>query len=125
MSFGLFLLLDCILDVTNKQRPVDTDCKGILCEFVDYGAADRDIFDKMLKDVDEGVSVTSLVCLTFTYGRSDILGPQGHVNSMCLTGTISFKLMKVHSLKVKSSPDFGARMLAEVNQFFEDVNKNR
>ena len=92
--------------------------KGI----IDYGVADREGFDRMLKDVDQGVIHTSLVHLTFADGRTDILGPQGHVDGMCHTGVIPFKLMRVCRKKVKPVQDFGERVKKEVETFFEDVN---
>ena len=75
------------------------------------------------RTIDEGDSFASLVYLTFADGRADILGPQGHVDGMCLAGVVPFKMMKVRGRKVKPLPNFGARAAAEVKRFFEDVNK--
>jgi YqaJ-like viral recombinase domain len=92
---------------------------------VDYGAAVRDVFDGMLKDVDNGVLFTSLVYIKFTDDRADILGPQGHIDGMYHSGIIPFKIMRVIFKKVKPIPNFGEHIAAEVNKFFEDVNKQK
>lgn len=94
-------------------------------EVIDYGAADKAVFDEMLRDVDRGVLVTSLVYLTFTDDRSDILNAQGRINGMYFTGCIPFKMMKVCSRRVDPVPDFGVRIMAEVNKFFEDLKKDQ
>lgn len=93
-------------------------------KLVDYGAADGIVFNKMLEGVDNGVLFTSLVYLKYTNDRADILGPQGRIDGMYYSGIIPFKIMRVIGKKVKSPfPNFGERIAAEVDKFFEDVNK--
>jgi hypothetical protein len=104
-----------LMNVYSKNDDVG---KGI----IDYGVANREEFDQMLKDVDKGVMNTFLVHLTFADGRTDILGPQGHVDGMRLTGVIPFKLMRVCHKRVRPIPNFGERAVREVEKFFDDVN---
>lgn len=90
-------------------------------ELVDYGAANKDVFDRMLEDVDKGILFASLVYIKYTDDRDDILSPQDHVDGMYHSGIIPFKIMHVKYRKVKPLLNFGERMAVEVNKFFNDV----
>jgi hypothetical protein len=91
---------------------------------VDYGTVDRDVFNGMLRDVDDGKLSTSLLYLAFEDDdKMDVLGPQSHIEGMRLVGEIPFKLMRVCHKKVIPVENFGARLDAEVTKFFDDVNK--
>jgi hypothetical protein len=93
---------------------------------VDYGAASGDVFDQMLRDVGDGKLSTSLLYLAFEDDdQMDVLGPQGHVEGMHLVGEIPFKLMRVCHKKVIPVENFGARLDAEVEKFFRDVDKKK
>jgi hypothetical protein len=92
----------------------------------DYGAADRDVFDGILMDISDGKLSTSLLYLAFEDDdQMDVLGPQGHVEGMHLVGEIPFKLMRVCHKKVIPVENFGARLDAEVEKFFRDVDKKK
>jgi YqaJ-like viral recombinase domain len=111
-----------VMNVYSNEEEDDDSDKPL----VDYGAADGDVFDEMLVDVDSGKLSTSLLYLAFEdRDKMDVLGPQGHVEGMHLVGEIPFKLMKVCHKKVIPVENFGARLDAEVEKFFDDVNKKK
>ena len=91
---------------------------------IDFGNADDIVFDKMLKDVDDGVLMTSLVFLAFSNGKPDVLVVQNAPDSMHLMGYIPFKIMQVCCKKVEPIPNFKPRRKARIDDFFTDVNKN-
>ena len=91
---------------------------------VDYGKADRETFDQMLRSVDEGELTTSLLCLEFASDRRpDIVVSQDSLNDIRLKGIIPFKIIHVCHRKVEPLPNFRACMMPLIEKFFIDVNK--
>ena len=94
-------------------------------EYVDFGDANGEVFDQMLRDVGKGELVTSLVYLQFQNKnrKVGIIKMQNH-DDVSLIGCIPFKIMRVCSKKVESVPNFKERIVSNIAAFFEKVNRN-
>lgn len=104
------------MNIYSKVRSKDGKC-------IDYGEADGETFNKMLKAVDDGKLTTSLLYLEFAGSLLDLLCAQGF-HDMHLVGSIPFKIMKVHCERVERIPNFKSRLMPLIKAFFDDVNKN-
>jgi hypothetical protein len=93
-------------------------------EYVDYGNAHKDVFDKMLADVQKGTLVASLQYLEFSDSSLDtITYEQGGYDAMHIVGYIPFKLMWVYFKRVDPIPGFKTRVINKIDEFFKVVNK--
>lgn len=99
-------------------------CDDIPTKPVDYGAADREVFDGMLRDLDKGVVNASLVYLTFADEEARSLSHQQHspVDGMHIIGYLPFKIVHVFSKKIKPIQGYGAYVIESVNNFFNEVD---
>jgi hypothetical protein len=85
---------------------------------IDYGNADKIIFDRMLVDVDDGLLVTSLQYIKFADGTPDHSIARDDDDAMALVGYIPFKIMQVYSEMMESLPGFKSRMMRLIEDFF-------
>jgi hypothetical protein len=102
-----------IVDVYSKE-------KG---KFIDYGAADKDTFEDMLRCVGREELVTSLVYLELPDYKPGCLAEQNHEN-MHLVGCIPFKIMDVVEKNILPRPNFKMQMESWLTECVNDVTKN-